>query len=378
MANSFSDKLKKIKARSKRLSREKSKIISYIIIVIISIMLVSFVAYNIYQMEMKKYIESNKKLEEAKNTAINNIKQMFSKYPDDPRLKVYITNIENSDSIEEINKIVNDAAKYIEFRKYKEETINNIKNMYGKYYSKSLYAQYIVNKIEEANSIEEIDSILKNSNIEENAKIYYLKSIENSVDLNEYYAILVFGKKTLISGKELIDYVKKLSLADIKNLTIVPVSFNKVAIVVPATHCGKIPFEGSKIEIYDKGNLSMEPIPGMVDSAYVIVGNIKYKESKSTSSTLNEDGDTTTLSTTSDIEYSLENVPGVIYATAAGKLDYNKIISKFGRYGEKFNKITSDTQIFDENAKYLLIVSIPSDTIPKLLSIKDMYIVRVE
>ena len=181
-----------------------------------------------------------------------------------------------------------------------------------------------------------------------------------------------------MSGKELIDYVKKLSLTEIKNLTIVPVSFNKVAIVVPATHCGKIPFEGSKIEIYDRENVSMEPIPGIVDTSYVIVNDIKYEEFKNTTSTLIDDVDATTLLSVSNIIYSLKNVPAVLHATAAGKLDYYKILNKFGRYGEKFNKITSDTQIFDENAKYLLIVSVPSDDIPKLLSIKDIYIARIE
>jgi len=375
--NSFSDKLKRIKTKSKRTPKIKSKIIIYLIMVI-SIVLISFMAYNIYQMEMMKRAEDSKKLEEAKITGINSLKQMFSHYPDDPRLNIYINDIENSNSEEEIKRILSDAENYIKLKRYKEEIIENIKSIYGKYYFESLYARYIVNKIQKASSTEEIDLILKKSNIEENAKMYYLNSIENSIHPDKYYALPVFEKKTIMSGKELIDYVKKLNLEDIKNLKIIPVSFNKVALVVPAPQCGKIPFEGSKIEIYDRENVSMEPIPGIVNSSYVIVSDINYRESKSVSSTLSEDSDTTTLSTTSDIEYSLQNVPGVLYATAAGKLDYYKIIDKFGRYGEKLNKITSDTQIFDKNAKYLLIVSIPSDDIPKLLSIKDIYIVRVE
>ncbi|HIQ38685.1 MAG TPA: DUF515 domain-containing protein [Methanothermococcus okinawensis] len=375
--NSFSDKLKRIKTKSKRIPKVKPNIIIYLIMVI-SIVLISFMAYNIYQMEMMKRAEDSKKLEEAKITGINSLKQMFSHYPDDPRLNIYINDIENSNSEEEIKRILSDAENYIKLKRYKEEIIENIKSIYGKYYFESLYARYIVNKIQKASSTEEIDLILKKSNIEENAKMYYLNSIENSIHPDKYYALPVFEKKTIMSGKELIDYVKKLNLEDIKNLKIIPVSFNKVALVVPAPQCGKIPFEGSKIEIYDRENVSMEPIPGIVNSSYVIVSDINYRESKSVSSTLSEDSDTTTLSTTSDIEYSLQNVPGVLYATAAGKLDYYKIIDKFGRYGEKLNKITSDTQIFDKNAKYLLIVSIPSDDIPKLLSIKDIYIVRVE
>jgi len=366
--NSFRDKLKKIKTKSRRIPKIKLNITIYIIIMVISIALISFIAYNIYQ-------AGNSKLEEAKITGINTLKNMFSSYPNDPRLSIYINDIENSNSEEEIKKILNNAENYIKLKRYKEEVIKNIKNIYGKYYLESLYAQYITNKIQNANSTEEIDLILKKSNIEENAKMYYLKSIENSVSPDKYYALPVFGKKIIMSGKELIDYVKKLNLEDIKNLKIIPVSFNEVALVVPALQCGKMPLEGSKIEIYDRKNTSMEPIPGIVNSSYVILSDINYEETKSVSGILSEDGDTTSLTDTSTIKYSLQNVPGVLYATAAGKLDYYKIINKFGRYGEKLNKIISDTQIFDKNAEYLLIVSVPSDDISKLLSIKDIYIV---
>ena len=242
--DSFSSKLKKVKSRSKVTPSGRSKTLVYIV-AIISIVIISFMAYNIYQMEMAKRAE---KLKEDKTTAMNNIRQMFTNYPNDPYLNMYITKIKNSYSVEEINKIVSDAKSYIEFRKYKDDVINNIKEIYGKYYSESLYAQNIVNKIKKAKSIEEINKILKSSNIKEDARTYYLNSIENSVDPDRYYAIPMFEKKTLKKGKELINYVKKLGLADIKNLTenIVPVSFNKVAIVVPAVQCGKIPFKGNK------------------------------------------------------------------------------------------------------------------------------------
>jgi len=303
------------------------------IVAIISIVIISFMAYNIYQMEMKKS-------EEAKTAAMT------------------------------------------EFKEYKNEVINNIKNIYGKYYYESPYAQSIVGKIKMATSREEIEKILKESNINEDAKKYYIKGIKNKIDPNGYYVVPVFKEKRLMKGSEIVDYIKKLSFMDIKNLSeeIETVSFNKVAIVVSATQCGKIPLEGSKIEIYDKNNVGRKPIQGVVDSSYVIVNSINYKESKSVSNIFTEDKDISELSSTSDIEYSLENVPGILYATAAEKLDYYKVISKFGRYGERVNKITSDTQIFDENAKYLLIVSVPSTDIPGLLSIKsnDLYIVVLE
>ena len=374
--DSFSDKLKKVKLQSKRMSKRRSKIMLYITIILILMVATFFIVYNIHQMKLAELSEKSKKLQKAKTTAIKNLEKMFSKYPNDPHLNVYINKIENCDSVDEINKVLDDATKYIEFRIYKENVINNIKDIYGKYYSESLLAQDIVSKIQKASSIREIENILKNTNIEEDAKKYYLRSIENSIHPDKYYSISVFKKKRLMNGKELMEYIKKLNLADIKNLTIIPVSFNKVTIVVPATQCGRIPTEGSKIEIYNRENLDMEPIPAVVDSAYVIVSNIKYKESYNVFNIM-EEGGNSTLSKYSD-EYILQNVPGVLYATAADKLDYNEIISKFRRYGEKFDNITSETQIFDENAKYLLIVSIPSDDVSKLLSIKDMYIVKVD
>ena len=374
--DSFSSKLKKVKSRSKVTPSGRSKVI-VILAVIVSVVLISFMAYSIYQMEMAKRTE---RLKEIKTTAINNIRQMFSSYPDDPYLNMYITKIENSDSIEEIDKIVNDAKSYIEFRKYKDKVVDNIRNIYGKYYYESLYAQSIVNKIQHARSIDEIDRILKSSNMEKDARTYYFNSIVNSVDPDKYYAIPMFGKKILKKGKELIDYAKKLSLADIKNLTgnIVPVSFNKVAIVVPATQCGKIPFEGNKVEIYNKRNASMEPIPGVIDSSYVIMEDIIYKEEMGAGALPTDEGINVTFYA---VNYSLENVPGVLYATAAGRLNYSKVIEKFGKYGEKFNNITSDTQIFDENARYLLIVSVPSTDVSRLLTIKrneDIYVAVVE
>ena len=237
-----------------------------------------------------------------------------------------------------------------------------------------------MNKIERAKSKDEVDNIIKNANIEENARRDYINGIENNLTFSRYYTVSIHSSKKLMSGDELLNYVKNLNLADLKNLEITPISFNKVAIVVSATQCGEIPHEGSSIKIYNKNNASMEPIFGIVDSSYVIVNDISYSESKNVENTLNEDGYATSVSSTSDISYSLENVPGILYATAADRLDYNKIKNKFSRYGEKLNKIQEDTQIFDENAKYLLVLSIPSDSIPNLISMNrdNIYIVSME
>jgi len=414
----FGKKLKKVKARSKITPSTRLRVIT-IIAGIISIVIISFIVFNLYHMEMEKRAEE---LNKAKAAAINSTIRMFLNYSDDPHLEAYIVKIEGSTSIEEINKIVEEAARYIEFRKYKDNVINTIKNIYGEYYSENLYAQSIVYKIQKASSKEEIERILRESNIEENARRYFIEKMKNRIDPDKYYVIPVFKKKRLMKGVEVINYVKRLSLDEIKKILkeIEPVSFNKVAIVVPAIQCGKVPFEGSKIEIYNRKNNSMEPIPGIVNSSYVIVGNVEYKELITYLGAYGKvsygigtqgigvygagyaagGGDALAVqgagvygagygtgaakgtynTTVQGIEYSLENIPGILHATAAGRLNYSKVIKKLGKYGEKLNNITSATQIFDENSKYLLIVQVSSVDIPRLLSIpnRDIYIAVVE
>ncbi|HIP84794.1 MAG TPA: DUF515 domain-containing protein [Methanothermococcus okinawensis] len=428
----FNRKLKRVKSKSKTIRSDRTKFIIILVVVVLTI-IVSFVAYTVHKIEMEK-------LEEAKTRAIENIKQIFSSYPEDPYLHIYITKIENSNSIEEINKIlsdarryvelkkskenaikevrkifekynytddpyfhlyitkiknsksieeinrlIQDATKYVELRKYKEEVISYIKDLYGKYYHESVYAQSIVSKIQEAKSREEIDNILKTSNIEENAKMYYLIDIGNKIDPNKYYIVYLFEESEIWEGSKIIDYIKKLSLTNLKDLSkdfskkIVPATFSKVAIEVPATQCGKMPLKGSKIRIYDKDN-SITPIKGVVQSSYLLIDEINYSEFINVSNTHTDDREISILKSISNTTYSLKNVPGIIYATAANKLDYYKIIKKFGRYGERLNKITSDTQIFDENAKYLLIVSVPSVEVPKLkaIEIENIYIAVME
>ncbi|MBW9223571.1 DUF515 domain-containing protein [Methanothermococcus sp. SCGC AD-155-E23] len=423
----FNKRLKRIKERSKITPRSRFKFIVVVVIAIIVMVLLPLIAYNIYQIETAKRAE---KLEEAKKVAIENIKKIFSQYPHDPQLHIYLAKIESSNSIEEINRIIEEARRYIELRKtkeeakgviekifkdynytrdpqlhiylakiesstskedikkiveeakryvelskYKEEKIKYIKELYGKYYFESLYAQSIVRKIQEAKSKEEIDNILRKSNIEENAKMYYLIDIGNKIDPNKNYIVYFFGEGEEWKGSKILDYIKKLSLADLKNLSqkpniIVPAIYSKVAIVVPATHCGNIPLEGREIWIYDKNNAT-KPIKGRILSSYLLVDKIEYTERIDASYVHKDDDEISILESNSNIRYSLENIPGIIYATAAEKLDYYKVMKKFGRYGEKFNKITSDTQIFDKDAKYLLIVSVPAEFVSKLVAIES-------
>jgi len=425
----FNKRLKRIKERSKITSRSRFKFIVVVVIAIIVMVLLPLIAYNIYQIETAKRAE---KLEEAKKIAIENIKKIFSQYPHDPQLHIYLAKIESSNSIEEINRIIEEARRYIELRKtkeeakgviekifkdynytrdpqlhiylakiesstskedikkiveeakryvelskYKEEKIKYIKELYGKYYSESLYAQSLVSKIQEAKSKEEIDNILRKSNIEENAKMYYLIDIGNKIDPNKNYIIYFFREREEWKGSKILDYIKKLSLTDLKKLSqnfsnmIIPAIYSRVAIVVPATHCGNIPMEGNEIRIYDKSNATMRPIKGRIFSSYLLIKDVNYTEYINTTTLHSDDLETSLLMSVSNVTYSLKNIPGILYTTAAEKLDYYKIIRKFGRYGERFNKITSDTQIFDEDAKYLLIVSVPSVDVPRLAAINS-------
>ncbi|WP_292460033.1 DUF515 domain-containing protein [Methanothermococcus sp.] len=373
----FGNKLKKLKSKTKRTSGDKSKYIKYALIIIISIGI--FLVLNIVykNMEINK-IQEMKTFENSKNMAINSINQMFSKYPNDPNKIIYISQINEASNSKELQDIVNRAKNYILFKSYKEDVIASIKTTYGRYYDRSFYAKSLVDRINSAKSRNEVDEILKNSNIEENAREYYLNDIFNKLSLADYFNVKIGTTEKLMKREELSEYVKRLSLAELKNIIIIPVSFDRVTIVVSAIQCGKIPYEGDKILIYDKSNVSKKPIEGIVNSSYVILKDISYSEKRDVSSNLNDNGDSTSASSSSSISYSLNNLPGVLYATAADKLDYNKINEKFGRYGEKLNKIQSDTQIFDGSVKYLLILSIPSDSISKIISLKssNAYIVK--
>jgi hypothetical protein len=378
MANEeFGNKLKKLKSKTKRGRRDVSPYLKYILIFIISIV-IAFGAYTVYNSINGEQMEKGVVFEHNKELAINTTNKMFSKYPNDPNKFIYISQIQNCKNEEELSKVLNNAKEYITFRDYKEGVISSIKDTYGKYYDRSFYAKALVSKIENAKSQEEINEIIKNSNIEENAKEFYIKDIENQLVFGDSFEVEVGNTKKLMSGDEVINYVSKLSLVELKGVKVTPVSFNKLTMIVSASQCGKIPHEGDKILIYYKNDSSKEPIMAIIDSSYVIVKDITYSESKSTSSSLSDGGDSDSVSSSSSISYSLSNIPGILHATAADKLDYNKISEKFGRYGERLNKIESDTQIFDDSVQYLLILSVPTDSVPELISLEssNAYIVK--
>lgn len=375
-------RLKKLKSKTKRSSADKSKYVKYIFIAIVAIGLIS-IGYMAYNTINAKKLQEAQKFTDSKENGINGINQMFSAYPNDPNKALYLTQIKNAKSSDEINNILNDAKKYMEFKNYKVNSVNLIKNTYGKYYRESLYAQSLINKIENAQSSDEINNILNNANIEEDARKYYLNNILSTIETSEEgdnFEIKIGGTSKIMSKKELSEYISKLSLLQLKSFELTtPMSFNKITMIVGATQCGKMPLKGDLIYLYDKSNSNNTPIKGIVNSSYIIAKDISYSESKSTSSSITDGGgDSTSASSSSSINYNLNNINGILHATAVDKLDQNKIKDKFGNYGVKLNEISEDTQIFDDSVQYVLILSIPSDSVSKVISLspENIYIVK--
>ncbi len=367
-------KIKALKQKSRRTVKSGSLKIILIILVVVIVGLLAFIAYNeISNIHFQEKIT----IENQKKAAIESINQMFTKYPDDPQKLVYINKIQTADSVEEINKVLEEAKKYISFKDYKIETINQIKSMYGDYYSLSLSAQELVNKINLAQSPEEIEALLKSYNIEQDIRNIIGKQIDYVLSSGDkYYYVEIDGKSMFMTRDEILKYRKFWTLSELKSLKITPISqLNKVAIEISAKQCGKLPHKGDIVSIYSKDGSFITY--GIIDSSYVILSSISYSESKSTSSNINELGESYSSSSSSSISYSLNNLPGILHATVIDKLDYDKIKKMFGEYGKKLNKIEDDTQIFDENVNYFLIMSIPDDKIPDILQVdsKDIVIV---
>jgi hypothetical protein len=147
--------------------------------------------------------------------------------------------------------------------------------------------------------------------------------------------------------------------------------------MLTSDQCGKLPEVGEFIKIYSKNDTNFLTY-AIVDNSYMALSNLEYSETKMVSSAVEDDGNKDTLESSSSVSYSLDNVPGILHATVAGKLDYSSVSSKFSSYGQKLNEIEEKTQIFDDNVNYVLIVSIPSEQIPLLISkdSEELVIVR--
>ena len=376
----YTHKLNKLKSKTKRSSVDKAKYVKYIFVTLVAIGIIS-IGYMAYNTITSKNIEDVKKFTDSKENGINGINQMFSAYPNDPDKAYYLTQIKNAKSSDEINNILNEAKNKIAFKNYKANSVNLIKNTYGKYYTKSIYAQSLTNEIENANSKEEINKIISSANIEEDAKKYYLEAVLSKIGQGENFEVDIGGAPKIMSKEELSEYVSKMGLSQLKTFELTtPISFNKITMIVGATQCGKMPLKGDQIYIYDKSNTSMPPIEGIVNSSYIIASeSITYSESKSTSSSISDgSGDSTSSSSSSSIDYTLSGINGILHATAIDKLDQNKIKDKFGNYGIKLNEISEDTQIFDDSVQYVLILSVPSNSVSTIISMdaSNIYIVK--
>jgi len=110
------------------------------------------------------------KLENEKQTALNTLNQLFAKYPNDPEKIVFVTMRQQSESIDEINKVMDDSRNYLiqkdnenkelqALENHKNEKIQNIKDICGVYFSKSLVAQKLVDEIKGAKTINEVNKI---------------------------------------------------------------------------------------------------------------------------------------------------------------------------------------------------------------------------
>jgi hypothetical protein len=367
-------KIKALKEKSKKTVRPNPIKFVAVLLGIIILGLLAFIAYN--EIGNIQFQEKTT-LEDQKKAAIESINQMFAKFPNDPQKLVYINKIQMADNVDGINKVLEEAKNYISFRNYKIETINQIKNMYGNYYSLSPYAQDLVHKISLAESPEEIKKLLKTADMEKDLRNIIEKQINYALSSGDkYYYVEVDGKSQFMTRDEIIKYKDFWTLSELKSLKITPISqLNKVAIEISAKQCGKLPHKGDIVSIYSKDGSFITY--AIIDSSYVVVSSISYSESKSTSSNINELGDSYSSSSSSSISYSLNNLPGILHATVVDRLDYNEIKKMFGEYGKKLNKIEDDTQIFDENVNYFLIMLIPDDKIPNMIQIdsKDIVIV---
>ncbi|AEF96517.1 DUF515 domain-containing protein [Methanotorris igneus] len=369
----FTGKIKKLKSKTKKSTKIPTEGLKLVLVVLIFVV-IAFAGYNVYITSKSRELL---KLENEKQTAIDTLNKLFANYPGDPEKIVFVKKIQHSKSTEEIDKVLDEARAYLQLKNYKDLTIQQIKDMYGNYFSQSLKAQELVRKISGAKSKEEVDRLFKSANIKEDIKNIINKQIDEVLASgDEYYYVVKDNKSEFMSREEIEKYRNIWSLSELKTLYIEPVSqLSKVAIKISAKQCGKIPHKKDIISIYSKDGSFI--CYGIVNSSYVILPAISYSEDKSASSSVNEYGDSYSSSSTSSISYSLNNLPGILHATVIDRLDYNAIKEKFGKYGEKLNKIEDETQIFDENVDYFLIISIPSDKIPDIIQIdpKDMVIV---
>lgn len=375
-AEEYSGKLKSLKSKSKKSSRIPPKQLRMALVIVVSVIVI-FEVYNIY------FTAKNRELEELENNravAIDTIDKLFFEYPNDPQKIAYVIKLQQSQDEENIERILDDAQKYLEIKQYKTLAINQIKDMYGEYYGSSIKANELERKINSANSTSEVDELFKQSNVEEEVKEILEKSLEKTISSGDsYFYVEMSGQEYFMTKDDVLEITDSMGIMQLKEFRVTPVSnLNKLTVVVSSRQCGKIPLSGDSILVYNKNTPEAPIAYAVIDSSYVILPDIGYSEERSVSNIVNDEGSESTVESTSSISYTLNNVPGVLHATAADKLDIGTVIDKFGSYGERLNKIEDNTQIFDENVNYLLIVAVPTEKVSNLVAVnsEDLFIVK--
>ncbi len=375
------DKIKRIKEKSKKKKPRSNITIILLAIIVIGIvgilaMTVPDIVKTLQQKEILEFQELNKAKESAKKTVFNLFKQY--NLTDDPELNVFLAKIDSAKSLDEINKIINEAKNYVNMKveerknkllleQVKNSLINQLKNLYGDYYLKSTLYQEAVTKISMANSIEEAQKIYSEyaSKVLDDIKNIIISEIQSSPSNliyvepdNKFYYKDIIIKKVSLSND--INYLKNLKVYPAEDLSM-------IGLVISPTQIPKFPKNGDIVSIYNKNGKLISP--AIVVNGYVIVKDITYSESKSVSSSISIGDNAISKSSESNIKYNLDNIPGILHAAVIGRVDYNKISQMFKDYGYRLEKLSENTQILDdENIKYYIILRVPQAKLANITS----------
>ena len=119
------DSIKRLKKKSKgrKPKSDLTPVILLIVVVAVGAVLSLTIPKIFESMKEEKQLYMQT-FEKTKEDAIAQVESIFAKYPSDPKKSELITKIRTAQSEEEINKIIEEANKYITLKDYKE----NIKN----------------------------------------------------------------------------------------------------------------------------------------------------------------------------------------------------------------------------------------------------------
>ncbi len=390
-------KIKALKQKSKGRKPKPNVIPIIIAVVVISIVaLLAVTIPSIINSMKEEKILTIQSLEKTKKDAKNQINALFSKYPNDPKKSEFITKISTAKNEEEIKKIIEEANKYIAIKNYKENLKNSIKRLYGDYYFDSPLAQKIISEIDTANSINEAKNIYVSNfeQLKEDARKYYIEKYKSQVLNSKYVKIVIDGKEHILTRDKFLEKLEEYDLATLKKLKVSSINMCEVTLPVLAKRVGTPPKPGDRIMVYEFVNVSKNTVvlnkdklkneysfwnftgnitkigiiavpisEAIVKDVYVVLpsNSITYSETKSSEVNLTQDEETESAKKELNIEYKLNGITNVLHAAVMGKIDYNKLTYKLGKYGYRLNKLEDETQIFDPEVIYLFVIEVPSD-----------------